>query len=375
MKRSIRLLGLPAALAVAALAVSVSAAAVSASDQGGGTALFVQDNSTDGNGIVAYQRNGDGSLTFLTTYPTGGLGGRQAGAGSDPLASQGSLVRDGGLLLAVNAGSDSITVFRIAGDTLVRTQVVSSGGPFPTSLAAHGNLVYVLDAGGQGFVSGYRVTGDGLQPIAGSTRTLLLGNTTTPFFLSSPAEVGFTPDGEHLIVTTKTHGTVDVFSIGPDGTPSAAPVKNAEAGVPFAFIFNSAGQMVLNFAGTGSLEAFTVNADDTITPAGAPVSDGQAAACWVTPARDFAYVSNTGSNDVSQFRTTSDGAVTLVNPTAASNIPGAIDSDSAGGAFLYVQAGLSSSVHVFRIGPAGSLTLVQVAAVPDGDDQEGIVVA
>jgi 6-phosphogluconolactonase (cycloisomerase 2 family) len=293
---------------------------------------------------------------------------------SDPLASQGSLVRDGDLLLAVNAGSDSITAFRIVGDTLVRTQVVSSGGPFPTSLAVHGDLVYVLDAGGQGFVSGYRVAGDTLEPIAGSTRTLLLGNTTPPFFLSSPAQIGFTPNGQHLIVTTKTHSTVDVFSIA-DGVPSAAPVKNPEAGVPFAFVFNSAEQMVLVLAGTGSLEAFTVNADDTITPAGAPVSDGQVAACWVTPAHGFDYVSNTGSNDVSQFQSTSNGTVALVNPVAASNIPGAIDSDSAGGAYLYVQAGLSGSVHVFRIGPDGSLTLVQVAAVPDGDDQEGIVVA
>ena len=374
MWKLVRSLGVVVLAAAAAVAAVVPAQAAGRADGGGG-AVFVQDNSPSGNGIAAFDRNGDGSLTYLTTYPTGGNGGREVGAGSDPLASQGSLVREGGLLLAVNAGSDTITVFHIVGDRLERTQVLSSGGPFPTGFAVHGDLVYVLDAGGQGFVSGYRVAGGQLEPIAGSTRTLLLGNTNPPFFLSSPAEVGFTPDGAHLIVTTKTHSTVDVFSIGEDGTPSAAPVKNPEAPVPFAFIFNSAGQMVLNFAGTSSLETFTVNGDNTITPAGAPVSDGQAAACWITRAREFAYVSNTGSGDVSQFRVTGNGAVTLVNPVAASNIPGAIDSDNAGGAFLYVQSGSSGTVHAFAIQADGSLSLIQVIAVPNGGSQEGIVVA
>ena len=67
----------------------------------------------------------------------------------------------------------------------------------------------------------------------------------------------------------------------------------------------------------------------------------------------------------------SDGTVTLVNPVAASNIPGVTDTGSAGD-FLYVQSGLSSSVYVFSIGSGGTLTQVQIAAVPGGDSQEGI---
>src|SRR5207248_3240646 len=106
-------------------------------------------------------------------------------------------------------------------------------------------------------------------------------------------------DGEHLIVTTKTNGTVDVFSIGDDGRPSAVPVKNPVENpatpVPFAWVFDHAGRMVLSFAGSSSLETFTVNPDNTITPVSAPVSDAQAALCWVTSAAGYEYTSNTGS--------------------------------------------------------------------------------
>lgn len=359
-------------LVVLATAIAAVAAVTPAQASAGGSAVFVQTNDPAGNSIDAFARNGDGTLTFSAAYPTRGLGGRETGAMSDPLASQGSLrlIPGAGLLVAVNAGSNTISVFDVSGDRLELVQVLPSGGLFPTGIAVHGSLVYVLDAGGPGAVSGYRVAGGMLHPIAGSTRTLGLANANPPFFLSSPAEVGFTPSGAQLIVTTKTNSTVDVFSVGPDGRLSAAPVKNPAAGVPFAFVFDAANRMVLNFAATSSLEVFTVNRDGTITPAGAPVTDGQAAACWITPAAGFDYVSNTASGDVSQFQV-SGSNVTLVNPVAAGPINGAIDSSAAGG-FLYVQAGIEGTVHVYSIGAGGALTPVQVVQVPDGASQEGI---
>ena len=103
----------------------------------------------------------------------------------------------------------------------------------------------------------------------------------------------------------------------------------------------------------------------------APVSDAQAALCWVASARGYEYTSNTGSGTVSQFRVNADGTVVLVTAMAASGIEGATDS-VASGQFLYVQSGMLSTVHVFSIGAGGSLTPVQVAAVPGGGSQEGI---
>lgn len=369
MKNSVRLLVLLAVI------VGMSAAAAPAkADESEGGAVFVQTNNPAGNAIDAFTRNNDGTLAFHTSYPTGGLGGREAGSGSDPLATQGSLAlaADRQLLVAVNAGSNTISVFHVSGPRLHLIQVLSSGGLFPTGLAIHDDLVYALNAGGAGAVSGFRIEDGALEPIDGSTRTLGLANATPPFFLSSPAEAGFTPDGRHLIVTTKINGTVDVFSVGEEGRLSATSVNSAAAPVPFAWIFDRAGELVLNFAGSSSLQTFSVNDNNTITPVGAPVSDTRAALCWVTPAAGFVYGSNTGTGDVSQFKVLDDGSVVLVDAIAASGIGGATDSAAAGG-FLYVQSGSSATVHAFRIGRGGELTRVQIATVPGGGSQEGIV--
>lgn len=369
MKSSIRSLVVMAVLGAAAV---VSAVPAQAANGSAAHAVFVETNDPAGNSIATFDRHANGTLSYVTSYATGGNGGRAAGSGSDPLASQASLVLipDAGVLIAVNAGSDTIAVFEVHGDRLHLEQVVWSGGPFPASVAVHGNLVYALDAGGQGYVSGFRLAGGFLHPIEGSTRGLGLANATPPFFLSDPAQAGFTPGGDHLIVTTKTNSTVDVFSVNPDGRLDPAPVKNSAAGLPFAFVFNGPESLVLNFAATSSLQTYRVNADNTITATGAAVGDAQAAPCWITPAAGFDYVSNTGSGSVSEFEV-SGSSVTLVSSTAATGISGAIDSATAAG-FLYVQSGLSGTVHAFSIGAGGALTPIQVASVPDGASQEGI---
>lgn len=368
MSKAFRLFGVLVAVTTATLAAAAPGQAAERSH-----AVFVQTNAGDGNGIAVHDRHADGTLTYATTYATGGLGGREAGAGSDPLASQGSLVLvpEENLLLAVNAGSDTISVFPVDGDRLGLQQVLPSGGQFPVGFAVHDNLVYVLNGGGQGSVSGYRIKHGRLHAIAGTTRTLALGNATPPAFLQSPAQVGFTPGGDHLIVTTKTQNTVDVFSVGEGGRLSATPTANAAAGVPFAFLFDQEGRLVLNVAASSSLQAFGVNEDNTITAVSSAVGDGQKAACWVIQARGFEYASNTGSGSVSQFRINEDGSPVLVKSAAATGIPGATDAATAG-RFLYVQSGTSSSVHAFRIAGDGSLERIQIAGVPDGDDQEGI---
>jgi 6-phosphogluconolactonase (cycloisomerase 2 family) len=108
-----------------------------------------RQNDPSSNSIVAFRRNSDGTLTLAASYRTGGNGGRTSDSPSDPLSSQGSLVLGpaAGLLLAVNAGSDSVSVFAVNGDKLHLRQVVSSGGPVPVSIAISGSLAYVMDAG------------------------------------------------------------------------------------------------------------------------------------------------------------------------------------------------------------------------------------
>ena len=85
--------------------------------------------------------------TQAGVYNTGGLGGQLEGSDVDHLASQGSLAYDrhDGLLFAVNAGSNTVSVFAVYGDKLALRQVIGSGGSFPVSIAVHDGVVYVLN--------------------------------------------------------------------------------------------------------------------------------------------------------------------------------------------------------------------------------------
>src|SRR4051812_36900296 len=184
-------------------AVLLFAGTASAHPQKPAGAVFVQTDDPDGNTIVAYDRKPDGSLQQAGSYRTGGLGGVLDGSVVDHLASQGSLRLDHGLLYAVNAGSDTITVFAVDGDRLVRRQILPSFGDFPVSIATHGNVVYVLNARRGGSVQGYARRGGVLVPVPFWHRALGLDPAATPEFTHTPGQVAFTPDGNHLLVTTK----------------------------------------------------------------------------------------------------------------------------------------------------------------------------
>ena len=229
---------LAALLAVTALALSGAASAhPGPGHHHGGPLVFVQTNELSGNAIAVYRRGHDGHLARVGTYGTGGLGGAALpGNESDHLATQSSLVLDHNVLIAVNAGSNTVSAFRVHGDRLELESVVSSGGQFPASVGVHGDLAYVLNAGGAGSVQGFRIGPHGLSPISGSARSLGLANSNPPNFLMSPGQVGFTPDGRQLLVTTKAStSSIDVFQVGHDGRLSAAPVVNPSATpVPFA---------------------------------------------------------------------------------------------------------------------------------------------
>ncbi len=371
------------ALATAAVAVATTPAWASgarpADDSlavgGARDVVFVQTDNTAGNEIVAYLRGPDGTLSEAGTYPTGGLGGVLAGSVVDHLASQGSLGYDPvhGLLVAVNAGSDTITVFGAQRDSLYLRQVISSGGIFPVSVAIHGDLVYVLNALGGGSVQGFRIASGLLVPLPGSNRPLGLNPSATPQFTNTPGQVAFSPDGSQLIVTTKANGNdIDVFGVLGDGNLTAAPVVNAEPGtVPFAISFDQFGHLVIAEAGTNALATFALRQDGSVNEL-SEVGTGQSATCWVAPAGVLLFASNAGSASESAFSSSPAGQLTLLGQTSTD--PGTVDaSASPGGQYLYIQTGGNGIVDEFAVGSAGTLTLLGSVTVPGAVGGEGIV--
>ncbi|HET8527482.1 MAG TPA: hypothetical protein VFL60_01120 [Gaiellaceae bacterium] len=363
-----------ALLAFGALFVGVAgAAAASRASEG---AVFVQTNAPSGNEIVAFARAADGSLTRTATYATGGAGAVQSGAVVDTLASQGSLALDRGhgLLFAVDAGSDALSVFSVDGSRLQLRQVIPTHGSFPSSVTVHGNLVYVLNAGGAGSVQGYRIEGAHLNELHDGRRSLGLANGEPPFFLTSPGQVGFSPDGSQLIVTTKggTNG-FEVFAVRPNGSLAAAPVVDAAATpAPFAFTFDEAGRLVAAEAGIDAVTTYALNADGTLTDPRSQ-TDGQNALCWITEANGFFFVANAGSASISAYTVGADDEPSLIGVVAHTEA-GAIDLAAApDGKFLYGESGGAGTVDVFAVGDDGSLSeLGVVSGLPVGI--EGIAV-
>lgn len=347
-------------------------------DTGRTHAVFIQTNkpkSAGGNTIRVFKRAGNGRLSAAREFKTGGNGGAVAGAPTDALASQGSLVYDGRLLFAVNAGSNTITLFRVHGTELARLQVIRSGGLLPVGVAVHHGLVYVLNAGGDGAVQGFRLEHDRLHRIAGANRSLNLGNPARPSFVLSPAQVGVDPLGRFVLVTTKTNNTVLAFRVGHGGRLAKKPVSTTDSNGPFAFTFDTQRTLLVVGVTTNTLTRYRLDRRGSLRQIGTPVPNGQQASCWIQRVGNFYYVSNTASSTVSSYRV-KNGKLVLLNGKAAT-IPGGGTIDmTASGRFLYVQNATAGNVQGYTVNDDGSLRLVTTATglpkFANGIGMEGI---
>jgi 6-phosphogluconolactonase (cycloisomerase 2 family) len=350
-----------------------------------GGAVFVQTNDLDHNSVVAYVRDSNGHLSRVGEFLTGGRGGVEQAVPLDSLASQDSLTYDEGhhLLFAVNAGSNTVTSFAVSGANLARRQTVPSGGAFPVSVSASHNRLFVLNAGNSGNVTGYRIDGqDRLVPLPDSSRDLGLNNAAQPQFITAPADVAQTPDGQHVIVTTKANNDIDVFNIHGDRLSTA--VRNAATfAVPFALSFDSADRLAVANAGNSSVSTFTVNDNGTLDTITAGVADGQSALCWLVGTGDTFFGGNAGSSTISAFAVdgagnasltgTPDGVVAHTGGGSGGTIDLAVTRDNR---FLYAENSFAGSVEAYQIQPDHTLQLVDTqTGLPqfDGHGMEGLV--
>jgi 6-phosphogluconolactonase (cycloisomerase 2 family) len=344
------------------LAIATGLPALSNAETLGTTgAVFVMTNAASGNEIIAYQRNTDGSLEQGRHFTTGGRG---SGGVTDPLASQGSLTLsdDRSLLLAVNAGSGSISLFRVHGNRLSLVDKVPCGGSEPVAVTQHGNLVYVLNAGGSSNVVGFRFDRHGnLQQIPHSIAFLTTGN-------SGPGSLAFSPDGQFLLVTEKLNNRIDAFRVQPNGTLGPIAVTSAAGPGTFALLFAPNGASLVSETGpaggnnASAISSYAVLPDGTLSPISASVPTQGAATCWqaVTPDGRFVYTSNSATSTISGFAIATDGAlrplpgtVVATLPTGSTNLDAAISSD---GKFLYTLDSGTGFVSIFGINEDGSLT-------------------
>ncbi len=418
-------------------------------------AVYAMTNAIGNNQILVFHRAADGTLTLVQTITTGGGGSGLQLGGTDSLASQGGLILDLNhkRLFAVNTetlasnSSDcqvgTITSFLVAQDgTLTFADRVSSGGLYPNSLTIAERtddrekgwdeedghhvmrLLYVLNAGGPGMSptcgTGPNITGltvdrkGSMTPLSNSTQPIDPGaldgtgsgencnvggfpvpafncGLNPPAFPRSPAQVGFTPDGNQLLVTVKGTNTIYVFPVGDRGrvgTPTTTQAPGPGLPTYFGFTFDGNEHLLLSEAfgaspsipagGTGAVSSFTITRTGKLRTISADIGDSGTAACWVAldPVRGrYLYVSNNLSASLSSYTVGKDGSLTLLASVAGSdNGPNDMAVAREGNTgFLYTLASGGGTVDAYRINSNGSLTAVgSVPGMPVNDGAQGL---
>jgi 6-phosphogluconolactonase len=320
--------------------------------------VFTSTNDPAGNALLVYARADDGSLVLAARMATGGLG---TGVG---LGSQGAvtLSRDGAHVFVVNAGDSTVSTFALEGAELVWKSKVSSNGMHPISVTEHDGRVYVLNDGGDGNVAGFRNDHGMLVPLADGMRDLSQAGGTMP------AQVGFSIDGDALVVTEKATNRLTSYRVRRDFSLRRQPVVTASPGMtPFGFAFNARNRLIVSEAAGGAPGASSVssyrfsNVDPQVPQVvSAAVPTGQTAACWVavTPGGRFAYIANTGSSNVSSYHVGPDGSLSLQEAVAGTTGEGSAPADlavSPDGHHLYVRNGTTGTISSFKVRDDGTL--------------------
>jgi 6-phosphogluconolactonase (cycloisomerase 2 family) len=376
---------------------------------------YVMSNLGGGNTIIVFNRAGDGSLTRIQEVATGGFGSGPGilppplppFAGPIPLDSQDAMIvtQDGRYVIAVNPDSNDISVLAITRTGVRLVDRVNSGGSFPVSVTEHNGVVYVANAGqspdefigASPSISGFRLDDHGwLHPIENSRR--VAGGPD-----ASAADLVFSPDGRHLVMTELNGNNVDVFPVDRDGRAGERVTQPANSRTPFGAEFSRDGILTISETNDtsrrfaidhgASLSTYRFAADGTLQPISKAVPNGQTAACWNrrTPDGSLAFTINAGSGTISIYRIADSGEATVLSAVAADtggafSLP--IDADiSPDGKFLYVLAALDglngvprlplpllvATVQIYSVGTNGTLTRVgTVGGIPF--TVEGIVV-
>lgn len=370
------------------------------------------------NQIVAYTRSELGELEQIGVYDTGGVGENIRNSGANPLASQDPLIvsKDQRFVFAVNAGSESISSFRINDDysltpgSLDVSTRGQSNAQNPVSLTLFEDILYVVNTGNfvdengeeldtlpsdrnrvNASIMGFRVGEDGsLTELAGS-EIAGIGN--------NAGSIEFSSDGHYLYITERRTNNIVSVTLGADYLPlvyDSGELRSTQIGSitpqPFGTDLypTDNGDILLvsegNNGATGlsALSSYRIEENGALTGIslssgveGDPLVTGFTFGCWVefveTPTGDFAYVSNTPDGTITSYSVGDEGGLTRLESLAGSAGIDGDDSQNGGGVldaevaypFLYQVVNNDSRIAQFRIAEDGSLERQQDIEIVD----------
>ncbi|KAK0112196.1 hypothetical protein ONS96_001448 [Cadophora gregata f. sp. sojae] len=335
------------------------------------------------NSIVALKVAGDGTLSQGSVTLTGGAGmsgvdDKGTVAGPDSLFSQGAVKVAGSHIVAVNPGSNTLSMFSISPtDPTVLTmvgQAADTMGEFPVSVAVSTSLsqACVASSGAKaGIACFYMCPYNGLMPLDTALRPFDLNQSTPPVGpFNTVSQTFFNRDSTMLITTVKGNpmtnntGFLSVFPVV-NSIVSQTETRSSPAGTGVLFgaalLPNSSDIFVTDASfGSARLSLSSVNTARTVFLT--KIAD-QKATCWAafSALTGTAFVTDVAVNHLVEIDPTSGSIVK--NLASTNGNPGLIDVVSAG-KFIYAlspgNATVGAAVTVFDVsGGSGSTKEIQ----------------
>ncbi len=325
--------------------------------------VYIESNDANANSVIMYKQGSDGRLSWGSETTSGGNG---SGAG---LGSEGAIAinKDHTWLFAVNAGSNSVSSFKIKDDgSLKLKSTVSSGGTLPISVCVNNDLVFVVNSTTAN-ICGFKLGWDGnLTKIGGSEKSL--SDVT-----AAPAQISFNPWGNGLLVTEKVTNKISAFAIDANGVVTDSKVNNSVGQTPFGFALARDKYMIVSNAIGGAANESTCTSYDNLylnlNDVNGIVANHQSAVCWVATAKygRYAFVANTGSNNLNAYYIGPNGALYYLPWTkAAAGSKPADLTVSANNLFVYNINGGDHTITEFKRSFLGRLEAIgTVTSIPD----------
>lgn len=337
--------------------------------------LYTMSNEASGNRIMAFQRSTDGSLTgVVNSYMTGGTG-------TDAyLANQGALAMSTNkkFLYAVNPGSDELSYFYINQDgSLDLLNTLPSGGDQPVSVAVNNGLVYVLNSGGTGNITGFGYNLQGqLTQLTNSTKPLSGTD-------ADAAQIDFSTNGKVLVVTEAGADAITTFAMLGNGRPGLTHTYPTAGTTPMGFDMGTFNNFYVSEAGgslTGAstISSYHVDNSGIVSLIDGPVATDATAgsAVVLSTNKQNMFVANSGSNSLTSVSVSPTGQLTLANGgnvTDAMTTPvdAAMDKDSKN---MYVLTSGNDAIITYAVGTNGQLTQKSMYSSNLVDAMSGMVV-
>src|SRR6185437_5556937 len=319
--------------------------------------------------VFGFRINHDGSLTALGTenFTTGS---RPASLAIHPPGDFFYIANSAGAnitLLDINTGNGELTIppTNSALPPLTPPNIFDAGTtPIAMVIAPNAPRLYVANRDSSD-ISAYLIdpTNGNLGAVPGSPFSVP-GPQASPT-PQNPQSITITPAGNFLYTANTTQGTISAFSVGSDGslTPITDPLPVGAAGTSPSFIAVHPSGSFLYAADPASnaVLGFSINSDGTLAPiSGSPFAAGAGTvALSIAPQGSFLYAVNPGDNTISAYSIGSSGALTPVpgSPfTSPGNGPGFV---LATGSSVYVGDQITNDIAAFSIATNGALSPVK----------------